>query len=69
MNLAPATLRKWSAEALNLALPPLRFATSWGLRIADLTVPKPVAPARKRAPRKQAPAHKAPVPKRVKRIQ
>lgn len=36
MNLAPATLRRWSAEALALALPPLRYATSWGLRLADL---------------------------------
>ena len=65
LNLAPAKLRRWSAEALNLALPPLRFATSWGLRIADLTAPKRVAPpTRKSAARKKAPARKAPVPKR-----
>jgi hypothetical protein len=76
MDLAPATLRKWSAEALNLALPPLRFATSWGMRIAELATPKPAAP--KRAPRKRAassrkptatarkktPAPRAPVPRR-----
>ncbi len=30
LNLAPAKLRRWSAEALALALPPLRFATAWG---------------------------------------
>jgi len=46
MSLAPATLRRWSAEALALALPPLRHATSWGLRLADL------APAAKKVPRK-----------------
>ena len=35
LNLAPSKLRQWSAEALNLALPPLRLATSWGLRLAE----------------------------------
>jgi len=73
MDLAPATLRKWSAEALNMALPPLRFATTWGLRIADLATTKaPATPAvakrapRKRAPvaRKKAPATRAPARKR-----
>jgi len=39
LYLAPAKLRRWSAEALTLALPPLRFATSWGLRLADLVPP------------------------------
>ncbi|HMB56219.1 MAG TPA: hypothetical protein VKM35_03325 [Arenimonas sp.] len=29
LSLAPAKLRRWSAEALALALPPLRFATAW----------------------------------------
>jgi hypothetical protein len=42
MSMAPSTLRKWSAEALNLALPPLRLATSWGLRIADVAVAVPI---------------------------
>lgn len=51
LNLAPSTLRRWSAEALTLALPPLRLATSWGLRTADITAP---APARKpRTPAKK----------------
>ena len=47
MDLAPATLRKWSAEALNLALPPLRLATSWGLRLADAAT-QPARPASSR---------------------
>jgi hypothetical protein len=56
MDMAPATLRKWSAEALNLALPPLKLATNWGLRIADIALPKlpPLPPAR--PPRKRAAA-------------
>jgi len=46
LNLAPSKLRQWSAEALNLALPPLRLATSWGLRLAETaTRPPPAAPA------------------------
>ena len=32
LNLAPAKLRSWSAEALTLALPPLRLAQAWGER-------------------------------------
>ena len=64
MDMAPATLRKWSAEALNLALPPLRMATSWGFRIADFalpSLPKPVPPPRKaRPPRKVSAAAKKP---------
>jgi len=58
MDMAPATLRKWSTEALNLALPPLRLATNWGLRIADIAIPKlPVAaPPPARLPRKKAAA-------------
>lgn len=39
LNLAPATLRRWSAEALTLALPPLRLATAWGLKAAEMAVP------------------------------
>jgi hypothetical protein len=52
LNLAPAKLRKWSAEALNLALPPLRLATSWGLRLADAaTQPAKPTPSRGSTPR------------------
>ena len=43
LDLAPSKLRQWSAEALNLALPPLRLATSWGLRLAE-TATRPVEP-------------------------
>ena len=35
LNLAPNTLRRWSAEALTLALPPLKLATTWGLKAAE----------------------------------
>jgi hypothetical protein len=35
LNLAPSTLRRWSAEALTLALPPLKLATTWGLKAAE----------------------------------
>lgn len=52
LNLAPGTLRRWSAEALTLALPPLRLATSWGLRAAEIAAPKPAKPAR--APAKKS---------------
>src|SRR5918993_3243800 len=39
LDMAPATLRRWSVEALTLALPPLRLATRWGLRAAELAAP------------------------------
>jgi hypothetical protein len=49
LKLAPATLRDWSAEALSLALPPVRFAGELGRRLVNLAAPaaKP-APARRR---------------------
>ncbi|MEO6173436.1 MAG: hypothetical protein ABIP02_10005, partial [Arenimonas sp.] len=34
LQMAPSTLKSWSAEALSLALPPLKFATLWGKRAA-----------------------------------
>ncbi len=34
LQMAPSTLKSWSAEALALALPPLKFATEWGKRAA-----------------------------------
>ncbi len=46
LSLAPAKLRRWSAEALALALPPLRFATAWG----PLAVAKTQAVKRLRKP-------------------
>lgn len=59
LSLAPTTLRRWSAEALTLALPPLRLATNWGLRAAEFATSKPkgrAAPAkalRKNPPRRK----------------
>ena len=66
MDLAPATLRKWSAEALNLALPPLRFATTWGLRIADIAIAKPPAKRARQAGRLSAAEGRMPVSGRKK---
>ena len=34
LQMAPSTLKSWSAEALSFALPPLKFATAWGKRAA-----------------------------------
>ena len=53
LSLAPAKLRRWSAEALTLALPPLRLATSWGIKAAELAMPslaRPAAPAKTNRP-------------------
>jgi hypothetical protein len=58
LDLAPATLRKWSAEALNLALPPLKLATTWGIRIADIALPPRASPAK--ADKRVAAPRKAP---------
>ena len=55
LNLAPRTLRRWSAEALTLALPPLKLATSWGVKAAER-----LAPAPKRRVTKKATVRKAP---------
>ena len=61
LDLAPRTLRRWSAEALTLALPPLKLATSWGVKAAERLAPAPAAaPAPKRRVAKKAPARKAP---------
>lgn len=55
LSLAPTKLRRWSAEALALALPPLRLAKAWGER-AKNSLPaaeiKPRRAASKRAPRR-----------------
>jgi hypothetical protein len=71
LNLAPAKLRSWSAEALTLALPPLRLAQAWSeraglgalaapfLRSRPTREPEPEPPARKRrapAKKKKSPA-------------
>lgn len=55
LRLAPSTLKAWSAEALSLALPPLRLAGAVGRRLAGAPGdPPPAKPARKRAPRRRA---------------
>lgn len=51
LKLAPTKLRHWSAEALALALPPLKLATAWGLRQAESVAPRPTSPPAS-APRK-----------------
>ena len=56
LNLAPSTLRRWSAEALTLALPPLKLATAWGVRAAGRIAPAaPAKAVRTRKPRKPGP--------------
>jgi hypothetical protein len=35
LQMAPNTLKSWSAEALALALPPLKLASAWGRRAAS----------------------------------
>ncbi len=57
LQMAPTTLRDWSAEALTLALPPLKLAAAWGqkllnLNLRDALVVESTKPARQ--PRKTA---------------
>lgn len=60
LNLAPAKLKAWSAEALALAMPPLKLATAVGRRLAVATRPAvKKAPARKKAPAKKAAPRRA----------
>lgn len=66
LGMAPSTLKAWSAEALSLAMPPLKLATTLGrqltrfaLPVTALTEAAPAArppPARKRPAKKKAPA-------------
>ena len=55
LNLAPSTLKAWSAEALALAMPPLKLASALGRQLGKVVAPAPgkPTPARKRA-RKRA---------------
>lgn len=49
LQMAPSTLKSWSAEALSLALPPLKFATAWGKRAAVAAMnagPRPSEPGK-----------------------
>ncbi|HEY9144172.1 MAG TPA: hypothetical protein VIM90_09075 [Arenimonas sp.] len=65
LNMAPSTLKSWSAEALSLAMPPLKLATALGRQLTGLALPRTAvsagtrktaskkAPAKKRAPAKK----------------
>lgn len=53
LNLAPSTLKAWSAEALALAMPPLKLASTLGKQITGILA-VPAKPAKKTA-RKSAP--------------
>ena len=55
LSLAPAKLKSWSAEALALALPPLRLAKAWGQRATEVAI----GTAQIRAKPKKARAKKA----------
>ena len=70
LNMAPATLKAWSAEALSMAMPPLKLATTLGRQLTGLALPRTAVsagvkkPAKKMAPaRKRAPSVKATGPK------
>lgn len=55
LNMAPSTLKAWSAEALALAMPPLKLASALGRQLGSVVSSSP----RKPAPPKKAPARKA----------
>lgn len=75
LGMAPSTLKAWSAEALSLAMPPLKLATTLGRQLTRLALPatalteaRPVAaarPARKRPAKKTAGTKKAPAKPRA----
>lgn len=52
LNLAPSTLKAWSAEALALAMPPLKLASALGRQLTGIA--KPATPPARRTPRKAA---------------
>jgi hypothetical protein len=64
LSLAPAKLKSWSAEALALALPPLRLVKAWGQRATNVAIgsgqdkPKARKPATKKSLAKKAAAKK-----------
>lgn len=55
LRLAPSTLKAWSAEALALAMPPLKLATALGRQLTGGSV---AAPPKKKAAAKKTPARK-----------
>ena len=65
LSLAPTKLKSWSAEALALALPPLRLAKTWGLRASRAIggaqgAAVPAKSIRKKAAAKKPRARKSP---------
>lgn len=56
LNLAPSKLREWSAEALSLAMPPLKLAGLLGRQLGKVVSATRPAPARTATPRKKATA-------------
>ncbi len=54
LNLAPSTLKAWSAEALALAMPPLKLASALGRQLSSVMAPAEPKPTRKPAARKSA---------------
>lgn len=59
LNMAPSTLKAWSAEALSLAMPPLKLATTLGRQLTEFALPRPpAATAARNAGKKKAPAVK-----------
>ena len=75
LNLAPSTLKAWSAEALALAMPPLKLASALGRQLGNVvsTTARPAparqaatGTARKAAKKKPAPPKEAPVGGRVR---
>jgi hypothetical protein len=56
LRLAPSTLKAWSAEALALAMPPLKLATALGRQLTGGSV---LAPPKKKAVAKKTPVRKA----------
>ena len=57
--MAPSTLKTWSAEALSLAMPPLKLATTLGRQLTSLALPRTaVSAGTRKAASKNAPAKK-----------
>lgn len=63
LSLAPNTLRAWSAEALSLAMPPLRLAGAIGRQLASFSQ-APAEPAEKPTPARTRRARKKTAPSR-----
>ncbi len=65
LDLAPSKLKAWSAEALALAMPPLKLAAALGRQLTSAVVSeKPAARTPRRAPAKKAARKAAPTKRR-----